>query len=744
MSVVTTTPVLTPPPGAASRAVLGRFPEPAYSEPFGTVLGLLFRSRLFVGVLALKVAVGCLAASFYMRDLFAPFLNYYVSSGLSNPWTHFASLGRLNSFPYPPMMLYIMALPRLLLAPLLSSGVETVTPLHLAVLRLPLLAFDISIAALLAGLYPHRFHRILVMYWCSPIVFYVCYWHGQLDVIPTGLLLASAVLLGKGRFNAAMAVFAISAATKSHVWVALPFLLAYIVERHGKKAAAASLGLALAVYLAIVAPYATNPAFREMVFGSREQARVFDFQVPFGFESLSVLLAPFVLLCLLFRFLAYERRSWDLLLLYLGICFSCFVLLVPPQPGYVVWSIPFIVHFACRRRLVRALPIATYSLAYLAFFWSGPESDLFDAWRLVGSHLARIPSSHYWLGLVNPGLPVLVHNLIFTVMEASLGGIVLYMYMMGVRDTAAHSARKRPVLIGVAGDSGAGKDTFTTLLAALFGAQRTTVVCGDDYHRWERGHEMWGSMTHLHVAANDLHGQHRHVVGLSQGRTIFKATYDHDTGRFTDRQPCEPNDVVIFQGLHSLATVSLRNIYDLRIFLDPQEHLRQSWKIQRDTKDRSYSPEEVLRVLSSRSADRESYVLPQRERAELIIRWMTAEDESEHDSTQEAGENEIGLELRALNSFDLAPVVDALQSKSNLSVQYEPYLDATWQVVRLTGRVSAEILGDLAQDFAGGALTFFNTRPQFAEDLPGCVQLAALVCLRDKLAAGDQPPWSDF
>jgi uridine kinase len=677
-----------------------------------------------------------LAASYYLRDLFTPFLNYYVESWLSNPWTHFAALGRVTSFPYPPMMLYILAIPRALFAPLLGAGVDSVTPAHLAVMRLPLLAFDILITALLISLYPHRRGRILGMYWCSPIVFYICYWHGQLDVIPTGLLLASIVLLGRGRYPIAMIVFACSAATKSHVWVALPFLLAYIGNRRGAKAATSCFAVAVAVYLAIVGPYLGNPAFRQMVFGSREQARVFAYQMPFGYDALSVLIAPFALLCLLFRFIAYERRSWDLLLLYMGICFSCFVLLVPPQPGYVLWSMPFIVHFTCRRRLVRVLPVAAYSVSYLAFFWLGNESDLFDAWKLVNSNLSRLPLPQTWFAALDSSLPALAHNLIFTVMEASLGGIVLYMYMMGVRDTAAHYVRKRPVLVGVAGDSGAGKDTFAKLVTAMLGPQRTTTVSGDDYHRWERGHEMWRTMTHLNVAANDVHEQHQHVVGLSQGRTVFKVTYDHVTGRFTDKQPCEPNDVVIFQGLHSLATVSLRNLYDLRVFLDPHEDLRQLWKIQRDTQERSYSPEEVLRILSNRNADRESYVLPQREQAELVVRWSTPQQTP---TEWHGPEPEIQLEMRALNSFDFSLIASALRTRTDLSIEYEPYLDAKWQLLRLSGKVSAETLRDIAHETAPEALAFFNSSPQFASDLSGCLQLVTLICLRDKLSSAGQP-----
>jgi uridine kinase len=732
--------VLLTPPQAAGPALPPplRLPDSAPKQSFHSVLGGLFRSRLFVAVLAVKVVCGCLAASYYLRDLFTPFLNYYVGSGFSNPWTHFASLGRLNSFPYPPMMLYIMAVPRMLVSPFLAAGVDRVTPAHLAVMRVPLLLFDILIAGLLISLYPHRRGRILAMYWCSPVVFYVCYWHGQLDVIPTGLLLASIVVLGQGRYQIAMLIFACAAASKSHVWVALPFLLAYIGNRYGTKAACTCFTIAVGAYLAIIGPYLGNPAFREMVFGTKEQARVFAYQFPFGSSFLSVMIAPFALLCLFFRFVAYERRSWDLLLLYTGICFSCFVLLVPPQPGYVLWSMPFIIHFACRRREVRILPLAAYSCCYLGFFWLGSESDLFDAWKLVNASLATFPLPQSWLAGFDPSLPALAHNLVFTAMQASLGSILLYMYVMGVRDTAAHNARKTPVLIGVAGDSGTGKNTFAMLTTALLGPNRTTMVCGDDYHRWERGDQMWNSMTHLNVSANDVHRQQQHLIGLSRGLTIFKTIYDHNSGRFTEKQACEPNDVIVFQGLHALATISLRSLYDLRVFLDPQEELRQFWKIQRDTRDRSYSPDEVLRILSNRDADRRAYVLPQREQAELVVRWCISNREAEP-----GAEPHMELNLRALNGFDFSHMIGALRAGTKMAIHHEPYLDANWQSIRLSGNVAAATLSEIARDTASELLNFFQATPQFASDLPGCLQLVTLICLKDKLSGAGQPLWGD-
>jgi len=56
-----------------------------------------FGNPLFWGALVLKVALGSMLASHFLRDLFVPFLNYFVESGFANPWDHFAALDRLDS-----------------------------------------------------------------------------------------------------------------------------------------------------------------------------------------------------------------------------------------------------------------------------------------------------------------------------------------------------------------------------------------------------------------------------------------------------------------------------------------------------------------------------------------------------------------------------------------------------------------------------------------------------------------------
>ncbi len=688
-----------------------------------------FRSKVFWTIAALKLILGSCLASYYLHDLFTPFLNYFVESGFSNPWSYFFAHGRFTVFPYPPMMLYALTPLRLLFSPLLASGIDTVTPLHLLVMRLPLFVCDLTIALVLVRWFPARVDRILLLYWCSPLVIHITYWHGQLDIIPTALLVVSLYVLRRGNFYVAMFVAGLALATKSHLLVALPFLAVYIRQFQGLGNSIKSMLVVLAGYLLMVAPYCANPAYLAMVYGTPEMGRLFDYQLTGSSTQLAVYLAPAAIVLLWLRFTAYEKPDWDLTMLYLGILFSIFILLAPPAPGYIMWSLPFLVHFMCRSSKAHALPYVLYVAAYLAFYMLGPKGDLFEAFQVISPETARWATPLQILSHIDPEKANLLANLTFTTMQACLAGIILHMYILGVQNTAAHTLRDTPIMVGLAGDSASGKDTLTGLLNAMFESNKVTVICGDDYHHWPRGHSMWQVYTHLDVRANKLHDQHRHALALSRGGAVVKGVYDHQTGVFTEEQTLDPSEVVIFQGLHALAIQNQRMLYDFKIFLDPDDNLRRFWKIRRDCDRRGYNPDQVMQSLSLREPDRHKFIEPQKEYADLVIRLAAI---SLPDSATCDFEPTLVLEIKALNSFDLHGLVDELSNCPTLVVEHDDFLDVNWQALRIKGTISVDDLKLVCSRIFFPVEELTVTR-DFADGISGITQLVFLVCLNQKL-----------
>ncbi len=178
-----------------------------------------------------------------------------------------------------------------------------------------------------------------------------------------------------------------------------------------------------------------------------------------------------------------------------------------------------------------------------------------------------------------------------------------------------------PIMLGVVGDSGCGKSTLVRGLQQLYGKNRVTEICLDDYHRYDRLERVKRQLTALDPEANDLPLMAEHLQLLREGRRIVKPVYNHSTGRFSQPEAVIPRQVVIVHGLFTLFNPEMAGLFDMGIYLDPQETLRQEWKVARDTLKRGYSLEEVLRQIQERQPDAARYIHPQKAAADLVINF---------------------------------------------------------------------------------------------------------------------------
>ena len=177
----------------------------------------------------------------------------------------------------------------------------------------------------------------------------------------------------------------------------------------------------------------------------------------------------------------------------------------------------------------------------------------------------------------------------------------------------------RAKVIAIAGDSGSGKSTLCGLIRPLFLFDKVLEYETDRYHKWERGDVHWKTTSHLHPNANHLEKLEDDTFNLKIGNTVLAVDYDHATGTFTSPQPVEPKENILLCGLHTLYTKQLRDLSDLKIYLDTSEQLKVQWKLERDTAVRNQSPEEVLAKIASRREDFRNHVDPQKEHADIII-----------------------------------------------------------------------------------------------------------------------------
>lgn len=192
---------------------------------------------------------------------------------------------------------------------------------------------------------------------------------------------------------------------------------------------------------------------------------------------------------------------------------------------------------------------------------------------------------------------------------------------------------KRTILLGVVGDSAAGKTTLSRGIARILGEDRVTVICSDDYHRYNRKQRKEMAISALNPACNYVNIMEQHFDLLRRGHPILKPVYNHSTGDFDPPEYIEPKEFIIIEGLLAYHTKAMRNNFDVKVFLRPEEELRIRWKIKRDTTKRGYTPDEVRAALKKRVHDSANHILPQQKYGDIVVTFYRPPDHEEETGT---------------------------------------------------------------------------------------------------------------
>ncbi len=192
-----------------------------------------------------------------------------------------------------------------------------------------------------------------------------------------------------------------------------------------------------------------------------------------------------------------------------------------------------------------------------------------------------------------------------------------------------------PVVIGVAGGTGSGKTTVAQNILASVGAQRIAMLPVDNYYQdveWENEAQL---LNHNfdHPSALDLPLLIEHVSSLKNGQPIAAPVYDFVAHRRkAETRLINPRHVVLMEGILILADRQLRELLDLKIFVDTASDVRLMRRIRRDISERGRSIEDVLRQY-------EETVRPMHiEFAEPSKRWADI-------IVPEGGENKVAIEM---------------------------------------------------------------------------------------------------
>ena len=181
---------------------------------------------------------------------------------------------------------------------------------------------------------------------------------------------------------------------------------------------------------------------------------------------------------------------------------------------------------------------------------------------------------------------------------------------------------KNILVIGIAGGTGSGKTTLMKNIVAQFGGM-VSVLSHDNYYkrRDDLSFEERCQINYDEPAALDTSLMVYHLEQLRQGFAIDCPVYDFaQHNRSNEKLRIEPNRVIIVEGIMIFENEPLRNLMDIKIFVDTDADIRLCRRIKRDVNKRGRSLESVLtQYQTTVKPMHEKYVEPSKKYANIVV-----------------------------------------------------------------------------------------------------------------------------
>ena len=178
------------------------------------------------------------------------------------------------------------------------------------------------------------------------------------------------------------------------------------------------------------------------------------------------------------------------------------------------------------------------------------------------------------------------------------------------------------LVIGIAGGTGSGKTTLMDNLIAKF-KDDVTILSHDNYYKRhdELTYEQRCLLNYDEPAALETDLMARHLELLRQGQTIDCPVYDFTVHNRSDKTiPIVPKKVIIVEGILIFENKPLRDLMDIRIFVDTDADVRLCRRIKRDVRQRGRTLESVLtQYQDTVKPMHEMYVEPSKKYANIIV-----------------------------------------------------------------------------------------------------------------------------
>ncbi len=179
------------------------------------------------------------------------------------------------------------------------------------------------------------------------------------------------------------------------------------------------------------------------------------------------------------------------------------------------------------------------------------------------------------------------------------------------------------LVIGIAGGSGSGKTTVAQAILRRVGADRIAFLQHDSYYKDLSGlppvQRAQINFDHPNSLETELLIQH--IASLRSGKPVRVPIYDFSTDRRTDKTfTVEPRSVILVEGILIFTEAKLREMFDVKIFVDTDADLRFIRRLERDLAERGRTTESVIKQYQSTVRPMHlEFVEPSKRYADVII-----------------------------------------------------------------------------------------------------------------------------
>ncbi len=178
-------------------------------------------------------------------------------------------------------------------------------------------------------------------------------------------------------------------------------------------------------------------------------------------------------------------------------------------------------------------------------------------------------------------------------------------------------------VIGVAGGTGSGKSTLVKRLQEAFRREDVATLCHDYYYKAhpELTYEQRTQLNYDHPQAFDTDMLVEHIRALKSNVPIEHPVYSFvEHNRTEEKVAVKPSKVIIIDGILIFENKELRELMDIKVFVDTDADLRLARRILRDVRDRGRSMESVINQYTTTVKPmHEEFVEPSKRYADVII-----------------------------------------------------------------------------------------------------------------------------